>query len=60
MKTFIAILKDDRGATAVEMGLLCALIVLALLGALNGFAGEAISMWDTIADKTREASNPGN
>ncbi len=56
MKTFNAFLKDIRGATAVEMGLLCALIVIAILGALNGFADEVIKMLQTITSKVGGAN----
>lgn len=47
---------DDTGATAVEYGLIVSLIVLAMVGALQGFADSTISMWSTVStaveDKT--------
>ncbi len=45
-----ALLRDQRGATAVEYGLILALIVLAMLGALQLFATESIGMWTRISD----------
>lgn len=33
--------RDSKAATAVEYGLIASLIVVAILGALNSFAGEA-------------------
>ena len=50
--------RDTRGATAVEYGLVLAMIVLAMLGALQGVAGETVSMWDGIADDVESANDP--
>ena len=44
-----ALIQDERGTSAVEMGLICALIVLAMLTALQGFANETQLTWNTIA-----------
>jgi pilus assembly protein Flp/PilA len=41
--------RDQRGATAVEYGLILALIVLAMLGALTGLANKSVGMWDNVA-----------
>jgi len=40
---------DESGATAVEYGLIIALIVIALIGGLSNFAGVTIGMWDDVA-----------
>lgn len=40
--------RDDRGATAIEYGLIAALIVIAMLTALGSFATETIAMWDNV------------
>jgi len=50
------LIRDDRGASALEMGLICALIVMAMFTALQGFANESKSMWSTVASKV-SASN---
>ena len=47
---------DVSGATAVEYGLILSLIFLAMLGALQGFAGVTIAMWDKIAADVLAAS----
>ena len=44
-------LADERGATAVEYGLIVSLIVLAMLGALGQVAGATTNLWDTIANE---------
>lgn len=45
-------LRDPRGATAVEYGLICALIVLVMLTGLYALAGTTISMWNNVSTKT--------
>jgi pilus assembly protein Flp/PilA len=50
MRLFTKLKHDERGATAVEYGLILALIVLAILGALTGFANKSIEMWDNVAE----------
>ena len=56
MKTMIKFLfRDQAGATAVEYGLILALIVLAMLTALQNFADGSITMWDTVSSKTADA-----
>lgn len=52
-----ALYKDERGTSAVELGLICALIVLAMLGAMQGFASESIKMWDSVKTKSDAAIN---
>lgn len=39
----------ERGATAVEYGLILALIVLAILAALNSVATKTTSMWNNVS-----------
>jgi pilus assembly protein Flp/PilA len=47
---FLRRLKHSQaGATAVEYGLICALIVIAMLVALSGLADATIGMWDGVA-----------
>ena len=46
---------DTRGASAVEMGLICALIVLAMLTALKGVANETTNTWNTVSQKSQAA-----
>jgi pilus assembly protein Flp/PilA len=37
--------RDNRGATAIEYGLIAALIVVAMMGGLSALGGGAGGMW---------------
>ncbi|MEY4239382.1 MAG: hypothetical protein RL339_1983 [Pseudomonadota bacterium] len=50
------LIRDERGTSAVEMGLICALIVMAMFGALQGFANTSEAMWNNVQSKV-SASN---
>ena len=50
------LIRDERGTSAVEMGLICALIVLAMLTALQDFANTSKAMWANVGSKVA-ASN---
>lgn len=39
-----------KGATAIEYGLICALIVVAMVGALGQLGGGSNGMWTKIKD----------
>jgi pilus assembly protein Flp/PilA len=57
----LALLQDQRGATAIEYGLICAMIVLAMMTGLQMFADSANDMWTNVANVTKQASeNPQN
>lgn len=45
------ILRDHRGATAIEYGLIVALIVIAIIAALNGVADENEGLWAIVRSK---------
>lgn len=45
---------DRRGATAIEYGLIAALIVLAMVGALQGVAGRTSDLWILIGTKANQ------
>jgi pilus assembly protein Flp/PilA len=45
----IRLLGDTKGATAVEYGLIAALIVIAMVASLNGLAAKTNSMWNNIS-----------
>lgn len=51
------LLHDDRGATAVEYGLIVALIVIAMIVALQGLATETVNMWNGVESKVVNASS---
>jgi pilus assembly protein Flp/PilA len=57
-KTFLThLIRDERGTSAIEMGLICALIVIAMMGALQGFANESTLTWTTISNKVQAAND---
>ncbi len=43
------LLRSSTGATAVEYGLILALIVVAMMGALSLMAGSTTGMWNGVA-----------
>ena len=47
--------RDSKGATAVEYGLILALIVLAMMVGLRETAKVTISMWNDISTKVQNA-----
>ncbi|MDZ4137421.1 MAG: Flp family type IVb pilin [Erythrobacter sp.] len=49
------IVEDQQGATAIEYGLIAALIVIAMLASLSSVAGSTIDMWNDIEAKSSEA-----
>ncbi|WP_144097987.1 Flp family type IVb pilin [Croceicoccus sediminis] len=56
MLTTIAKFRDDEnGATAIEYGLIVALIGIAMMVGLNGVAGATNNMWTYVADSATEA-----
>lgn len=46
--TFRRLSRDKRGATAIEYGLIAALIVVAMMGGLSALGGGAGGMWTKI------------
>ena len=51
------LLRDQRGASAVEYGLIVSMIVLAMLAGLGNFSGNVMRQWNMISDRTSEAMN---
>ena len=48
---------DNKGATAVEYGLIVSLIVIAMVGALQGVANETSNLWSTVRTASENAAN---
>lgn len=44
----LKLLAEQRGATAIEYGLIAALIVIAMIGALSGLGGGVGGMWGNL------------
>ena len=55
MRRFFRILKDERGATAVEYGLILAMIFLAMIAGVSNFANQTIEMWNNVSDQVADA-----
>jgi pilus assembly protein Flp/PilA len=47
---FKRLLRDIRGATAIEYGLIVALIVIAVIASVQGVANETNGLWATVRD----------
>lgn len=54
-KLLTCLAQDQRGATAVEYGLILSLIVLAMMAALGNVATETIEMWGNVSTKVANA-----
>lgn len=48
LNKFTAIFKDESGATAIEYGLVAALVSVSLISALGAFGGSLESMFDKV------------
>ncbi|RJY10181.1 Flp family type IVb pilin [Aurantiacibacter aquimixticola] len=51
---------DESGATAIEYGLIVALLFLAMIGSAQLFADEANTMWDIISGTMSDVSDDAN
>lgn len=47
------LIRDRKGATAVEYGFILALIVLAIMAALVELGGTTTNLWTNVSDKVR-------
>lgn len=47
-------LKCERGATAMEYGLILALIALAVIGAMTSVADKTIGMWGNVSNEVNK------
>jgi len=45
------LLRDDRGATAIEYGLIVALIVIAIMVAMQSLASQTTILWGYVSEK---------
>ncbi len=51
------IVEDQQGATAIEYGLIAALIVIAMTASLSSVADSTIDMWNEVEAASVEAMN---
>ncbi len=47
--------RDRKGATAIEYGLIAALIVIATMASISGVADVTIEMWNNVSDRVVHA-----
>jgi pilus assembly protein Flp/PilA len=52
-----ALLADDSGATAIEYGLIAALIVIAMVGALSSLGGGTTGRWTQVSQNVTSATS---
>lgn len=57
MTTISAILKDESGATAIEYGLIAALVSVAAIAALGTMGSALKQMFQTVADVLQSVTN---
>ncbi len=56
MTIFSRFLKDESGATAIEYGLIAALVGVALIGALGNLEGGLSTLFNGIGDTLSDAA----
>ncbi|NUS99562.1 MAG: Flp family type IVb pilin [Sphingomonas sp.] len=52
---FRRLLTDKKGATAIEYGLIAALIVVAMMGGLRAMGGGLGGMWTNISQQVQNS-----
>ena len=61
MKKFVELLKQEDGATAIEYGLIAALLSVVIIAALTTVGENLEETYDTIGDELQRANdNAGN
>jgi pilus assembly protein Flp/PilA len=55
MRVFARLKRDERGASAVEYGLICALIVIAVAGGITMLGSKTLNMWNGVANNVSTA-----
>jgi pilus assembly protein Flp/PilA len=53
-KLIAALGRDRRGATAIEYGLIAALVCVAALTGLKNFANASINMWNSVSNTVQK------
>ncbi len=48
-KTLATVIKEERGATSIEYGLIAALVSVAAIGALTAMGGSLNTMFQTVS-----------
>jgi pilus assembly protein Flp/PilA len=50
MSKFLKLIKNNKGATAIEYGLIAALIAVACIGALTSVGGKLATKFNTVGN----------
>ena len=58
MKFFTKLLRDEQGATAIEYGLIAALIAVAAITAMGTLGNELSTTFTTVSDELSAANAP--
>ena len=58
MQHLIRFFKDEEGVTAIEYGLIAALVVIVCVGAIKGAGGSLSGMWSSIDTELADATTP--
>ena len=48
-RTWLALRSDERGVTAMEYGLIAALVAVAIIGAVTGLGGQLINVFNAVS-----------
>lgn len=56
MAKFLKLIKDKKGATAIEYGLIAALIAVAAIGALSSVGTQLKTTFNTVSDSLSTAN----
>ena len=51
MRIFFKLVRDNKGATAIEYGLIAALIAVAAIGAMSSVGTKLSSTFNNVSDK---------
>lgn len=57
MAKFLALLRSTRAATAIEYGLILAMIFIAAVSAMAGVGTSTANMWNHVSTTTNTATN---
>ncbi len=53
MRNFMKLLKDTKGATAIEYGLIAALIAVAAISAMSTLGGKVSTTFNNVSDNLK-------
>lgn len=56
MGLVVNLARDRKGATAIEYGLILALVFLAMVGAVKGLGSAATDMWSNVSSKVQSTN----